>query len=274
MPATGLTIQAVTVLSVDGNTAYVRSDHTGLQFPVARDILRAHATPPMAGERWILDKAYGAEWTFAAIVGGDPSTPLVAVTNAAERLALRAPYPNMAVYELSSFTVWFWNGTSWAVSAPPPAPESRQVACQVNFGSDAVLSAGNVTAQGGWNLVTNEGGYTFNLITGEAWIQVPSNGQYRASLKVAFAPYTSGGTIVHGCKIMKNGSDLTVNSIITDTKISVTTGEATWLDAWDEVPLLAGDKLYWQVYSSGSTTLLGAVFNVPTRIAVRRIGPN
>lgn len=274
MPTPGLTMQSVTVLSVDGDKAYVRSSHTGLQFPVARNILRAHAAPPQPGETWIIDKTYGTDWTFAAILSADLVNPLITVANSAERLAIRVPYPNMAVYELSSYTVWFWDGDSWAVSAPPPSPEPSQVACQVNLGADVGLAAGDTLAQGGWNLVTNTGGYAFNLLSGPAWVQVPSNGQYRVSLKLGLSPYTAGGNALHACKVMKNGTSIGSNTVVTDTKISVNIGEGTWLDAWDDIPLLAGDKLYWQVYSSGAITLKAAIFGIPSRIKVRRIGPN
>lgn len=273
-PIQGLSILAVTVLSVDGNTAYVRNDHTGTTFPVARDVLRAHALPPMPGERWIVDRAYGTDWTFAAIIGGDPVNPLLTVGNAAERLAIQNPFRNLTVYQLDTWTIWYWDGDSWAVSAPPPAPEPRQVACQVSLSTDVDLAAGDSLAQGGWNLVTNEGGYTFNLLSGAAWIQVPSHGQYRVSLKLGMSAYTGGGNALHACKVMKNGTSISANSVITDTKISVNTGEGTWLDAWDEIPLLAGDKLYWQVYSSAAITLKAAIFGIPSCIKVRRIGPN
>lgn len=119
MPIQGLSIQAVTVLSVDGNTAYVRSDHTGKSFPVARDVLRAHALPPMPGERWILDMAYGADWTFAAIIGGDPVNPVLMVGNSAERLAIKNPFVNLAVYQLDTYSIWYWNGSAWVERIPP-----------------------------------------------------------------------------------------------------------------------------------------------------------
>lgn len=274
MPIQGLSIQAVTVLSVSGDTAYVRSDHTGAQFPVARDVLRAHALPPMPGERWIVDKAYGIDWTFAAIIRGDPVNPLLVVGNASERLAIQNTFRNMTVYQLDTWTVWYWDGSAWSISAPPPAPEPTQVACQVNLGGDVNLAAGDTLAQGGWNLVINNGGYAFNLLSGAAWIQVPSNGQYRVSLKMGLSPFIGGGNALHACKVMKNGTSIGSNSVITDTKISVNIGEGTWLDAWDDIPLLAGDKLYWQVYTSGTVTLKASIFNIPSRIKVRRIGPN
>jgi hypothetical protein len=274
MPTQGLSILAVTVLSVSGNTAYVRNDHTGTSFPVARDVLRAHALPPMPGERWVVDKAFGTDWTFAAIIGGDPVNPLVVAGNASERLAIQNPFINLAVYQLDTWTVWYWDGDSWVISAPPPAPEPSQVACQVNLGADVGLSAGDTQAQGGWNLVTNVEGYAFNLLSGAAWIQVPSNGQYRVSLKLGLAPFTGGGNALHACKVMKNGTSIASNTVVTDTKISANIGEGTWLDAWDDIPLLAGDKLYWQVYTSGPVTLKAAIFGIPSRIKVRRIGPN
>lgn len=119
MPIQGLSIQAVTVLSVDGNTAYVRSDHTGKSFPVARDVLRAHALPPMPGERWILDMAYGADWTFSAIIGGDPVNPVLTVGNSSERLAIKNPFQNLAVYQLDTYSIWYWTGSAWVERISP-----------------------------------------------------------------------------------------------------------------------------------------------------------
>jgi hypothetical protein len=119
LPVQGLSSQAVTVLSVDGNTAYVRSDHTGGRFPVARDVLRAHALPPMPGERWIVDRAYGSDWTFAAIIDGDVVNPVLTVGNAAERLAIRNPFQNLAVYQLDSYSIWYYDGAAWVERIPP-----------------------------------------------------------------------------------------------------------------------------------------------------------
>lgn len=119
MPIQGLSYQVVTVLSVDGNTAYVRSDHTGKQFPVARDVLRAHAVPPMPGERWIIELAYGTDWMFAAIIGGDPVNPMLTVGNASERLAIKNPFPNLTVYQLDSYSAWRWTGTAWQERVSP-----------------------------------------------------------------------------------------------------------------------------------------------------------
>lgn len=119
MPIPGLSVQAVAVLSVDGNTALVRSEHTGKQFPVARDVLRAHALPPMPGERWIIDLAYGNDWTFAAIIGGNPVNPVITVSNQAERLAITNPFQNLVVYQLDTYSMWYWNGTAWVERIPP-----------------------------------------------------------------------------------------------------------------------------------------------------------
>lgn len=119
MPIPGLSTQAVAVLSVDGNTALVRSEHTGKQFPVARDVLRAHALPPMPGERWVIDMAYGNDWTFAAIIGGNPVNPVITVGNQAERLAITNPFINLAVYQLDTYSIWYWNGTAWVERISP-----------------------------------------------------------------------------------------------------------------------------------------------------------
>jgi len=119
LPIQGLSTLAVTVLSVDGNTAYVRSEHTGASFPVARDVLRAHALPPMPGERWIVDRSFGTDWTFAAIVGGNPVNPVVTVGNATERLAITNPFVNLAVYQLDTYSIWYWDGTAWVERIPP-----------------------------------------------------------------------------------------------------------------------------------------------------------
>lgn len=276
LPVQGLSYLQVTVLSVDGTLAFVRADQAGGRtFTVRRDFLRAKAPLPQPGEQWIIERPYGVDgWMFSAILGGDVQTPLIVVPDAAARNAIAAPYANLAVYQLDTWTVWQWTGTTWAISAPPPSPEPSQVVCQVNLGGDVGLAAGDTQAQTGWNLVTNTGGYVFNLLSGAAWIQVPSNGQYRASLKLGLAPYTGGGNALHACKIMKNGTSIGSNTVVTDTKISVNIGEGTWLDAWDDIPLLAGDKLYWQVYTSGAVTLKAAIFGIPSRIKLRRIGPN
>lgn len=271
VPIQGLTYLVVTIQSVDGSVAFVRADQAGGRtFTVRRDFTRAKGPLPQVGEQWIVERPYGfSDWIFSLLLQGDIQTPMIVVADATARNAIRAPYPDMAVYQLDTGTVWRWTGSAWAL-----APETRQVACQVNLGIDVPLSPGDVTAQGDWNMVANEGGYVLNLASGEAWIQVPSNGQYRISLKTAFTPYTGGGGALHACKVMKNGSNVVANSVISDSRVPVTTGEGTWLDARDDIPLLAGDKLYWQTYSSVSVTLKAAVLGVPSCIKVRRIGPN
>lgn len=276
VPLQGLSYLVATIQSVDGNLAYVRADQVGGRpIKVRRDFTRAKGPLPQVGEQWIIERPYGfSDWVFSLLLQGDVQTPLNVVPDTAARNAIRSPYPDMAVYQLDTWTVWRWDGSAWVISAPPPAPEPTQVACQVNLGADVALAAGDSLAQGGWNAVTNDGGYVFNLLSGAAWIQVPSTGQYQVSLKLGLSPYTGGGNALHACKVMKNGTNLSTNSIITDTKISVNIGEGTWLDAWDDVPLLAGDKLYWQVFSSGAITLKASIFNAPSRIKVRRIGPN
>lgn len=276
VPIQGLTYLVVTIQSVDGSVAFVRADQAGGRtFTVRRDFTRAKGPLPQVGEQWIVERPYGfSDWIFSLLLQGDIQTPMIVVADATARNAIRAPYPDMAVYQLDTWTTWTWTGSAWVVSAPPPAPEARQVACQVNLGTDVGLAPGDVTAQGGWNLVVNEGGYILNLISGEAWIQVPSNGQYRVSLKLNLAPYTGGGNALHACKVMRNGSNVAVNSVVTDTRIPATTGEGTWLDARDDIPLLAGDKLYWQVFTTVSVTLKAAALGIPSCIKVRRIGPN
>jgi hypothetical protein len=277
LPVEGLASLVVEVLSVQDSAALVRSQFGGKQIQVRRDIGRAHAPWPQIGEQWIIDRSFSSEWTFAAIIGGDEQRPVGTVADAAARTAIQAKYINMAVYQLDSFSVWVWNGTIWVEWLPPPippAPEARQVACSVILGVDVPLSGGDdVVASGSWLEDFNEGGYVTHLSGGASWIQVPTAGQYMIDYQICFEPYTTGGFALHACKVMLNAATLD-QVVATDTTNSVGIGEGTWLHAHNDVLLAAGDKLYWQVYSSGDSTLLAAAAGVPSRLKVRRLGPN
>lgn len=119
VPMDGLSSMGITVLSVDGSRALVR-DQIGRQFPVVRNVLRAHSPLPQPGEQWIIDRALGGnDWTFMAIIGGDVQTPMMVVPDAATRLTIQAPYADMAVYQLDSYSAWRWTGTTWQERIAP-----------------------------------------------------------------------------------------------------------------------------------------------------------
>lgn len=58
----------VEVLSVQGVLAYVR-DQLGRTFQMRRDILPAKSAPPKPKEKWIIERTFGNEWIFAAVIG-------------------------------------------------------------------------------------------------------------------------------------------------------------------------------------------------------------
>lgn len=155
VPLNGIGSLGVIVLSVDGNTALVR-DQTGRQFPVQRDVLRAHSPLPQPGEQWIIDRALGANtWSFMAIIGGDVQTPMITVVDAAARLAIQSPYPNMAVYQLSSYSAWRWTGLAWEERI---SPAQTALQAQVNALPKGIIGITrrltDVTATGtGWSLL-------------------------------------------------------------------------------------------------------------------------
>lgn len=132
MPLPGVNYLAVTVQSVNGNQAWVRTDQAGGQaFPVRRDFLRAKSPLPQPGEQWMIERPYGTDgWVFSMILGGDVQAPMLVVADAAARVALTAKYPGMAVYQLSSRSAWSWDGTAWTelVSAAITALQAQVAA--------------------------------------------------------------------------------------------------------------------------------------------------
>lgn len=155
VPTGGLSSMGITVLSVDGNRALVR-DQIGRQFPVVRNVLRAHSPLPQPGEQWIIDRALGGnDWTFMAIIGGDVQTPMMVVPDAATRLAIQSPYLNMAVYQLSSYSAWRWTGSAWEERI---SPAQIALQAQVNAMPKGIIGITrrltDVTATGtGWTLL-------------------------------------------------------------------------------------------------------------------------
>lgn len=121
LPIQGLSYLVATVLSVDGNLAFVRADQAGGRtFSVRRDFLRAKAPLPQPGEQWIIERVYGVDgWAFTLLLNGDVQTPMLAVPDAATRIALVGKYPDMIVYQMDSYSAWRWTGTAWQERISP-----------------------------------------------------------------------------------------------------------------------------------------------------------
>jgi hypothetical protein len=121
LPVQGLSYLQVTVLSVDGNLAFVRADQAaGRTLYVRRDFLRAQSPLPQPGQTWVIERPYGVDgWMFSAILGGDVQTPMMVVPNAAARNAIAAPYVDQAVYQLDTYSAWRWTGSAWQERVSP-----------------------------------------------------------------------------------------------------------------------------------------------------------
>lgn len=120
LPVQGFSYLQVTVLSVDGNLAFVRADQAGGRtFNVRRDFTRAKAPWPQPNEQWIIERPFGSDgWVFSLQLSGDVQTPMLVVPNAAARNAL-TPYTDQAVYQLDTYSAWRWTGTAWQERIPP-----------------------------------------------------------------------------------------------------------------------------------------------------------
>lgn len=96
----GLAWKQVTILSVDGDIAYVR-DQLSQSFWMSRTNLRAKGDAPQVGETWIVDRSYLNDWTFALIVN-KPIRPsqVYVVADSASRDAIVNPDDQMIVYRL------------------------------------------------------------------------------------------------------------------------------------------------------------------------------
>lgn len=130
LPTEGLSQLVCTVLAVQLDIAVVR-DQLGRQINVRRDILRNKgAELPEPGERWIIDRSLGNEWTFAAIIGVDttppvppptPRPPVMPVLDIAGRNAISAPAVGQMALRTSDHMLDFWDGVQWrGLRLPPP----------------------------------------------------------------------------------------------------------------------------------------------------------
>lgn len=261
MPSDGLSQLSCEVLSVQADVAFVR-DQLGRQISVRRDIQRSHGRAAEVGERWMIDRTLGNEWTFAAIIGANTQERyLFSVANAAERDALTSRYVGMTVYRHDTSGTESWDGTAWL--------EQTRIACSVRLSADVDLSAGDTPAQSGWSIFTNDG-FTVNVATSFAFIEIIVPGQYDIDFHANSDPLTGQA---HACKVMWNSTNPTA-ALATDARNSIPTGEGTWLHAHRNVFLGAGSKLYWQTFGTANYRLKAAKLNVPTRVEVRRVGGN
>lgn len=134
LPIQGITMLDVTIMSVDGNLAQVRANQAGGRtFPVRRDFMRAKGDLPYPGERWIVDRSFGNEWSFAMIISESmtpppptPRAPLIQVADLAARNALSpGPTPGQMVARNDYNTLDLWDGAQWRglknVLMPRPA---------------------------------------------------------------------------------------------------------------------------------------------------------
>lgn len=135
LPIQGLSYLQARVESVEGNLALVRTIKGMLK--VRRDIQRAKGTWPQPGEDWIIDKAYGNEWTFALLITNRPEEPVsrsvIQVADAAERDALNDPYPGQQVFRTDIGGIDYygadddWHGTKTLPYLTPTASVAPHV---------------------------------------------------------------------------------------------------------------------------------------------------
>jgi hypothetical protein len=268
--AYGLAWKVVSVMSVDGNVAIVR-DQLSQTFKIDRTNLRYKGIPPQVGESWFVDRSLGNDWAFAQLVGTPLRPgPVYNVLTQADRDSIVRPEVNLTVYRDDTNTVEQWNGTAWTVLNPEP--QSTRIT--INLTANQALATGNNTAQATWAWTVGDsyGNWIGNLSgTGDAYTTIPVSGRYQCDLHGNIPPQSGQ---VFACKIMKNGSVVGTNSFASDARVSVNTGEGTWVHAKNDVLFVAGDKIYWQFFSTAVVTMNAINLGVRTRLQLRRIGPN
>jgi hypothetical protein len=145
----------------------------------------------------------------------------------------------------------------------------QDVVCRVNFSGSVTIGTPDTFAQGGWSAVEDPYGM-FHGAPGAgtySYVQIPSDGRYLFSYHTSMNPGT--GSVA---ATISKGSPIVNNSVARDSKPAVTTGgDGTWCHAWRELPLVAGDKLYWANWSSTSSTMTGTVLNIPQEMYVRKV---
>jgi len=160
--------------------------------------------------------------------------------------------------------VEYWSSSGVWTSLTP-----QDVLCRVNFSGSVTIGSPDTFAQGGWTAVEDPYGmlHTPPGSGTYSYIQVPTAGRYMVSYRTSLNP----GTGSVACSITKNAADIN-NSVVRDSKPATTGGgDGTWVHAWREVNLAAGDKLYWANWSSTSSTMQSSVLNVPQEMYVRKV---
>ena len=242
----------VTIMSVNGPIAVV-IDQTGRQMQVRRDLMRAKGYLPQPTEQWLIDKSVNNMWYFALC--------LSAVNSVDTDVA--ALQTNVSGLQTSMATV--------QAEIPPlqTAVSNRLAVCTSTLAVAQSISASVDTyAANNWVAFDPESMVFLSLSTGvSSYVTIPVSGRYHVYYCPVMAAVSGA---VFGAFITKNAASF-ANSIARDTRNNVVIGN-TRPQAYREVTLLAGDKLYWGVYCSSATTLLTSDLNVPTELEIRYVG--
>ncbi|HYH63363.1 MAG TPA: hypothetical protein VD866_01555 [Urbifossiella sp.] len=104
-----------------------------------------------------------------------------------------------------------------------------------------------------------------------SYYEIPYSGRlWDIYFHAPIAVSTNGGTLA--CKIMLNTTSVVVNSIISDSR-NCGGGEAHAIAHRQGIPLNAGDKAYFGVWSSHAVTVGPSFGNVIPEIVIRDAGP-
>lgn len=117
----------------------------------------------------------------------------------------------------------------------------------VAAGSDIVLSGNWTTAGGGRD---TDGMYNS---TGSLYMQAAVPGRFLVWFDCHWKAYSGFQSV----KVLKNGTSVTANSILSDSKPGTSGNEGTVTLISRDVILAANDKLYLALYSSVATSVVG-----------------
>lgn len=76
------------IISIQGNTATVK-DSLGKIREIRVDVQRAKGAQPAVGETWLISNDFNGTWTFAAIMGNQPPTPITGSRTGANPITLQ-----------------------------------------------------------------------------------------------------------------------------------------------------------------------------------------
>lgn len=289
----GFPYKEVVILSIDNRGIAMVVDKFGGQFKVNTYQKRAKGNPPLVGERWIVDSAYGS-WVFSLLLSGGNGDVLIPPDNVTGLTAWQSSTLSRLSTDETNIasTTTATNNNTTAIATNTAAISNNAAAistlqtqmfgapgrtakpyCKVSASqdvagltanTDVVITAFKATAD------TPDP----DAIWRGSFFQVPLNGRYRIGFRLGGNSTTAGS---FACRILTNGyppgTSVTTNSIgAAIGPIRANNGESI-VHAVTEWPLVTTDKVYFSAWSDQVWTYKAVQVNVPTFITIEWVRP-